>query len=178
MSKSRLKNTPYTIEIGTEKDMEAILTLLVQAADWLQSKNTDQWSYYLSDLDGNKAEVQESIEKKETYIVKEGSRVIATITLQRTPNDWDMEIWDEEANDEKAIYVHRIVTDRAFAKQNLGDRLLDFAEDYARDNSFSLIRFDCLASNNGLNSYYQKRYNRKEVANIYGAHSKYEKEVF
>ncbi|WRP07710.1 hypothetical protein U9J35_05950 [Rossellomorea aquimaris] len=44
----------------------------------------------------------------------------------------------------------------------------------AREAGEKIIRFDCIANNEGLNHEYQKRLSLKEVAHIYGCHNKYE----
>ena len=161
------------IRLAKKEDLEEVLELLVNAAGWLRSKGTKQWDYYLTDLEGNKEEVVASIENDSTYIVEQDGKAIATLTLESAPNEWDMDIWGDQAGDDVA-YLHRLAVHRGFAGKGIGASLLDWAENAMRTSGKKSIRFDCIADNEGLNRYYQKRYPLKEVINIHGHHCKYE----
>ena len=150
------------IRLAKREDLEKVLGVLVNAAGWLQTKGTKQWSYYLTDLDGNKEEVVASIENESTYIVEKEGKVIATMTLESEPNEWDVDMWGEEA-EASVAYLHRLAVHRDFAGKGIGGSLLDWAENAMIESGKKSIRFDCIASNEGLNHYYQKRYPLKEV---------------
>ena len=161
------------IRQAEKEDVEKVMELLVNAAGWLHTKGLKQWGYYLTDLNGNKEEILASIENKSTYIVEHDGGVIATLTLESVPNDWDVDIWGEEAGDD-VVYLHRLAVQRDFAGKGIGASLLDWAETVTRTSGKKSIRFDCTADNEGLNRYYQKRYPLKEVIDIHGRHCKYE----
>ncbi|MFI8685021.1 GNAT family N-acetyltransferase [Rossellomorea sp. NPDC077527] len=163
----------HTIRLAKREDLEKVIGLLVNTAGWLQTKGTKQWNYYLTDLEGNVDEIVTSIENKATYIVEKEGGAIATRTLESSPNEWDMDIWGEEAEDDVA-YLHRLAVHRDFAGKRIGADLLDWAEIQMKTRGKKSIRFDCIASNEGLNRYYQERYRLREVIDIHGRHCKYE----
>ncbi len=134
-------------------------------AGWLQTKVTKQWDYYLTDLEGNKEEVVDSLENKATYVLEKSGRIIATLTLEAKPSEWDVEIWGKS---------HGRMSPTCIDWRFIGDGLLDWAEQKAKATGKKSIRFDCVASNEGLNQYYQSRYPLKEIIHIHGRHSKYE----
>ena len=109
----------HDIRLAKRDDLEKVLDVLVNAAGWLQTKGTKQWSYYLTDLDGNTEEVVASIENDSTYIVEKEGKVIATLTLESEPNEWDVDIWGEEA-EEYVAYLHRLAVHRDFAGKGIG----------------------------------------------------------
>lgn len=154
-------------------NLKEVLDLLVNAAEWLQSKETTQWDYYLNDLEGNTDEVSDSIRNGSTYLLLHEDRPIASVTLEDQPSEWDMDLWEGEAH-EHVMYLHRLVLHRDYSGIGLGNKLLDWSENHVKASGRYKIRFDCLASNQGLNSYYQRRYTLKEIANKYGQHCKYE----
>jgi GNAT superfamily N-acetyltransferase len=162
-----------TIRLAKSEDLGKVLELLVNAAGWLHTKGTKQWDYYLTNLEGNKEEVAASIENESTYIVEKAGRAMATLSLESVPSEWDMDIWGEGAVDD-VVYLHRLAVHRDFAGKGIGESLLDWAEGVVRASGKKSIRFDCIASNEGLNRYYQQRYPLKEVINIHGRHCKYE----
>ncbi|GEL78354.1 GNAT family N-acetyltransferase [Tenuibacillus multivorans] len=165
----------FKIRQAMEKDLDSVLQLLRQAAIWLQSKGTDQWSYYISDLEGEKPEVLESIKNNSTYILEKEEEVIASITLEEHPIEWDRLVWEEKANEPGMVYLHRIVVNREYAGKDIGIQLIDWAKDFVQEKGKKCIRFDCLASNQGLNDYYQRKYERNAIVTVYGGqHSRYE----
>ncbi|WP_188048615.1 GNAT family N-acetyltransferase [Bacillus sp. CH30_1T] len=163
----------YEITQAKNEDLRKVLDLLVNAATWLKTKSTKQWSYYLTDLDGNEEEVLHSIENGATYLVEKEGQPISTLTLENNPSGWDLDLWGENARDD-VVYLHRLVVHRNHAGKGIGAALLDWVEKEAQEAGKKIIRFDCIASNEGLNHYYQKRYPLKEVVDIHGRHSKYE----
>ncbi|MGM7701414.1 GNAT family N-acetyltransferase [Pseudalkalibacillus sp. Hm43] len=164
------------VKTATMEDINTVLDLLVNAAEWIQTKGTTQWDYYLNDLEGNTQEVKDSIRNGSTFLFYEKERPIATATLELKPSEWDFDMWEDEAND-PVVYLHRVVVHRDFAGEGLGNQILDWSEDYVRESGLNTMRFDCLASNESLNAYYQKRYPLKEVKNKFGQHCKYEVEL-
>ncbi|GAA0323919.1 GNAT family N-acetyltransferase [Bacillus carboniphilus] len=162
----------FHIKLAKEDDLQIVLDLVVNAAEWLQSKNTTQWEYYLTNLEENTPEIFDSIHN--TYILMKDNIPVASVTLETSPNEWDRDIWGDEANEEGVIYLHRLVVHRNYAGVGLGTKLLEWSERFCAEKGNKAIRFDCLASNKGLNDFYQRRYKLKDIANIYGQHSKYE----
>lgn len=167
----------FNLRVATENELGQVLELLVGAAQWLQTKATTQWDYYMTDLEGNTKEVLDSIEKRNTYILEQDGEAAASVTLEGEPSEWDCDIWGEEAGQSDAVYLHRLVVNRKFAGTGIGEALMDWAKKQVRDQGKKCIRFDCLSSNEGLNRYYQRYHELKGIANIYGRHSKYEIQV-
>ncbi|WP_257347001.1 GNAT family N-acetyltransferase [Pseudalkalibacillus decolorationis] len=77
----------------------------------------------------------------------------------------------------KMSYYSSGVIDRAYAGQEIGLTLMKWAETYTSEIGRNRVRFDCVAHNDGLNKYYQKRYPLQGVLHDYGEHCKYEKVV-
>lgn len=169
----KLDGEVYEITQAKNEDLNKVLELLVNAASWLKTKRTKQWSYYLTDLDANIEEVLRSIENGATYLVEKEGQPVSTLALENNPSEWDVDLWGEVAQDD-VMYLHRLVVHRSHAGKGLGAVLLDWVEKGAQEAGKKIIRFDCIASNEGLNHYYQKRYSLKEVTHIHGSHSKYE----
>ncbi|WP_053218324.1 GNAT family N-acetyltransferase [Virgibacillus senegalensis] len=169
-----LDDQDFLLRKAEESDLDRVLALLQQAGKWLQTKNTNQWDYYVTDLQGNTDEVRDSINSQHTYILETDGKTVASVTLEDTPNEWDCSIWEEAVEQTGTVYLHRVVVDRDYAGKDIGGKLIEWACETAKENGKKRIRFDCLASNSGLNRYYQKRYTRVGIANNYGEHSKYE----
>ncbi|MDX8361492.1 GNAT family N-acetyltransferase [Cytobacillus sp. IB215316] len=164
----------FHLKSAKEKDLQVVLQLLIQAATWLQTKGTTQWDYYLTHLEENTQEILDSILKGNTYILLKENKAIATITLEDQPTEWDTDIWGQARNNNNIVYLHRIVVHREYAGKQIGEKLIEWAVQLVKGQGKQYIRFDCLRSNKGLNTYYQRKYELKGIANIYGEHCKYE----
>ncbi|WP_421378472.1 GNAT family N-acetyltransferase [Bacillus salacetis] len=164
----------FTLKKAGDGDMDKVISLLVDAARWLKTKGTTQWDYYITDLEGNLDEIIESITKRSTYLLQEDAKAVATFTLEEDPNEWDMDVWGEDASQNDCVYLHRLVVNREYAGRGIGDALMEWAKEDVSRRGKKYIRFDCLNNNEGLNHYYQRQYRLKGVANIYGKHSLYE----
>ncbi|WP_070121015.1 GNAT family N-acetyltransferase [Bacillus marinisedimentorum] len=177
MEKIYTEMAGLSLEKARIDDLANIQELLVQAGKWLQEKGLEQWDYYVHDIDGNTADVIESIERGSTYLLKDGLVNAGTITVETSPGEWDRGVWEEEASGADAAYVHRLVVNRFYAGRGIGEKLLNWAEDHAEQQGKTRLRLDCLASNESLNAYYKRIFPFKGVSPYFGGHSKYEKRI-
>jgi N-acetylglutamate synthase-like GNAT family acetyltransferase len=71
---------------------------------------------------------------------------------------------------EPELYVRLLVTDRQWAGNKIGERLLDHARDLANGAGVSLLRVDCYAGGDGkLIQYYESQgFKRSELLNLEG----------
>jgi ribosomal protein S18 acetylase RimI-like enzyme len=69
----------------------------------------------------------------------------------------DPEFWTAEDWPDSALYLHRMVVDRSAAGQNVGERLLDLAQDLAEASGKQWLRLDAWRTNTPLHSYYQQQ---------------------
>ena len=65
----------------------------------------------------------------------------------------DPEIWEERGQD-RAIYLHRIVTHPDFRGYGFVQHITDWAIDFAKNNNLQFVRLDTWADNQKLNDYY------------------------
>lgn len=147
----------YEIVQASPADLDQVLSILVQAAEWLKLRGIRQWGHYLDGATEEKQELVEAIERGEVYLVRQGGRPAGTVTLQAAPSEWDRQIWGDVADDD-ALYVHRFAVSRDFAGQGLGNQMLDFAEERGRSLGKRYLRLDCVGHNRRLTEYYQRRY--------------------
>ena len=140
------------IELAEINDLNDIMKMIHNCANDLISKNIFQWNekypsrdIFLSD-----------IEKKNLFIFKNNSGIIGCIALS---HEKDIEYNDVKwlTKDDKNLYVHRLAVDPKFQKKGIGKLLMDFAEDYARDNKFKSVRLDTFSKNERNNRFYKSR---------------------
>jgi hypothetical protein len=141
----------------TVEHLRAILGLIDDAAAWLRSKNTDQWAAPWPDREQRDARVIRGLCGGKTWLAWDGDTPAATITIakQANPAVWPASAYDRS---EPAVYVHRLITARAYAGWGLGAQLVDWAGLRGADQyGARSIRIDVWTSNEALHDYYRKR---------------------
>ena len=140
------------IELAEINDLNDIMKMIHNCANDLIGKNIFQWNekypsrdIFLSD-----------IEKKNLFILKNNSGIIGCIALS---HEKDIEYTDVKwlTKDDKNLYLHRLAVDPKFQKKGIGKLLMDFAEDYARNNKFISVRLDTFSKNERNNRFYKSR---------------------
>ena len=135
----------FAVSEATDDDVEPILALRHGAAQWLTARGLDHWS--AGEIPPRAIEQQ--ITDHEVFVLRRGDDLAGTVTLR-----WeDPLVWGEHAT--PAGYIHNLIIDRAFARNGLGRRLLQWAEDRVASSGRSLARLDCAATNRRLRDLYE-----------------------
>ncbi|HVE91981.1 MAG TPA: GNAT family N-acetyltransferase [Actinomycetota bacterium] len=135
-----------SIEQAGEDDVPVVLSILDEAAEWMNSRGVDIWG---PGTFGDS--VRDSVTRGETYVARVDGDPAATMRLCWTdPNVWD------DADAENAGYVLRLAVRRAYAGTNLVPRMLEWAEARIRDKGRRWLRLDCSARVDGLKRYYSE----------------------
>jgi GNAT superfamily N-acetyltransferase len=134
------------IRRATADDLETVLELWLEAADWIfRQKGIHQWKPNSFTL----TSVIDHFNKTELFVAEAGETILGAYSVQWS----DETIWGER-DDEASGYVHRLVVGRAHAGQGLGALLLNKACEYIYGQGKQRVRVDCMADNVRLNEYY------------------------
>lgn len=137
---------------STAEDTPAIMDLLLQTAQWLNSKGSTQWSALLRGEDHHNT--KESARRGDVYLFKDGEKLAGIVTLLRSPSAWDINLWGEEGHEE-AVYLHRLAINREYGGRNLGDAMLQWVHTSIQFEGKDHIRLDCIDSNPQLDKFYR-----------------------
>ncbi len=144
----------YRIRPAEADDMAAIIGLIDSAAAWLQrDKNTNQWARPWPNEAERDGRIRRGIARGETWMVQRRGALAGTITYRNraTPR-----LWTREELAEPAVYVSRLIVDRAQAGRKLGAALIDWAGLRGIDEwQAGWIRVDVWTTNLGLHNYYK-----------------------
>lgn len=150
----------FVLRLGVPGDLDEVLGLVHEAAEWLQSKNTDQWQQPWPDPDTKRERVRTDLNKGKTWLMLDGQAAVATITIDNDqPLDLlEQAVWPADTSLLTAIYVRRVVVSRDYSGLGLGAALLDWAAVIAkRDHGAHLIRVDVWTTNTALHRYYRNQ---------------------
>ena len=150
-------------------DLDNLLSILEEAAQWLVSRGIDQWQ----PGSFSRQRIADRIEREEMYLAELGELPVGTLALQWS----DEETWGEVPKD--AGYVHGLAIRRSLASRGLGRELLRWAENQAASSGKKYLRLDCMTENRALNEYYKRAgFVYRGRARVRGLEvSLYEKEV-
>ncbi len=118
----------------------------------MQQLGIFQWNEYYPSLE----KLQQDIDQKELYVLEENYQILGIIVLS--------EIMDEEyinvswlTPSEKNLYIHRLATHPKSWGKGYGQKLMDFAEEFAKKLDFNSIRLDTFSLNKRNQKFYEAR---------------------
>jgi GNAT superfamily N-acetyltransferase len=149
---------PFVLRLAMPRDLDNVVGLVREAADWLGNKGIDQWQEPWPDRAGQRERILNDLFKGRTWLARDGKTTVATITID-TDEPLDAEerpVWPTEESQRPALYVRRVIVTRRYARLGLGAALMDWAADVAqRDHGAELIRIDVRTTNAKLHAYYE-----------------------
>jgi GNAT superfamily N-acetyltransferase len=146
--------TPLGLSRAADSDLDVITGLIDEAADWLRTKNTDQWAQPWPSVEDRSDRILTDLLAGRTWIAWDGDTPAATITASSEDNP----IWPAETRRERAVYVCRLVVRRGYSGRELGAMLLDLAGISAQQAvGARWIRVDVWTTNRALHAYYMQR---------------------
>ncbi|KAJ5301833.1 hypothetical protein N7508_006696 [Penicillium antarcticum] len=168
--------TDIAIVRATVDDVPAVLRLLDDAVKWLVSHDrTGQWGTSPFSENPKRAE-------RLTEFATTGSGLWLAVKVADLPTVngeapviiGALAVGDKmpyaPSVSEPELYVRLLVTDRRWAGNGIGTRLLEHARDLANEAGISLLRVDCYAGDDGkLIQYYESQgFGRSERLNLEG----------
>ena len=140
------------IRTANSSDIESILQITKACALNLIDNGIFQWNEHYPD----KVSFVSDVEKKELFVYCNYEKVIACISLCNKMDDVYKPVnWI--TNNENNLYIHRLAVHPEFQKKGLGKYLMDFAENYAKDNGYISVRLDTFSENKRNLKFYESR---------------------
>lgn len=96
------------------------------------------------------------LEREELYVLSDQAKVIGAIVASTHMDDEYIPIqWLTENGNN--VYVHRLCVHPDHQGKGYAQRLMDFAENYAKANSFDSVRLDTFSQNKRNQKFYERR---------------------
>jgi ribosomal protein S18 acetylase RimI-like enzyme len=107
----------------------------------------------------NKEIITNDVNSRSLYVLELKNICMAAVTLDGEQEPAYLDVpW---MGGEPALVVHRLCVDPAFQGKGIGSRMMDFAEEYARQNAYVSIRLDAYSGNPKAVCLYERRGYRK-----------------
>jgi GNAT superfamily N-acetyltransferase len=140
------------IVIAKSVDILEILELVQECIKEMNSHGIYQWNeqypppeIFISD-----------VEEETLFAMKEEGRIIGIIVLSEEQDEQYNEIdWIDKFG--KVLLVHRLAVNPKWQRMGIAGKLMDFAENYAKENAYSSIRLDTYSENPRTIQFFEKR---------------------
>ena len=145
----------FSVRLATPDDLEVILGLIDDAADWLRTRNTDQWAQPWPNRLERDLRVVRGLMACRTWLVEDNGIPVATVTYRP---DGNHDLWTPDEQSDPAAYMSRLVISRKYAGQGVGADLTEWAGGRARrEFGAETLRIDVWTTNYRLHEYYMGR---------------------
>lgn len=142
-------------------EIDDILEITKACASFMIEKGIYQWNEHYP----SKKAFEKDIQREELYVKTVDNSIIGGIVIS--------DFMDEEyasikwlTQTEKNMYIHRLFVHPDFQSQGHARSMMDFAEEYARKNSFISIRLDTFSQNQRNQGFYETR-GYKKLGNVF-----------
>lgn len=127
-------------------DLDSIMGIIKSTVEEMKDYNNTQWDEnYPSDKD-----FVSDIEKQDLYVEEVDGKIAGFICINYDePKEYIDLNW---SSNEKAMVVHRMAVNPHFRKMGIASKLVDFAEELAKENNVLYLKSDTYSINSKMNS--------------------------
>lgn len=135
-----------------------ILNITKACAIFMIDKGIYQWN---EEYPSSEA-FEKDIERKELFVLEKAANVIGTVVISTLMDDEYVPVkWLTPNSDN--VYIHRLSVAPKFQGKGYAQQLMDFAENFAKENGFISVRLDTFSQNRSNQKFYETRgYKRLE----------------
>lgn len=129
-----------------------ILTITGACAADMIKKGIYQWNEHYP----SQEVFEKDIDRGELYVVEDKKQLIGTIVISTFMDaEYKPIVWLTDNTNN--VYIHRIAVHPDFQGKGFAQKLMDFAENYAKENGFISIRLDTFSQNKSNQKFYETR---------------------
>lgn len=150
------------IKKASKQDLEQLLSIVKSCGQNLIEQGIFQWNEEYP----KREDLLEDIELQELWKLEEGNNIVGLIVLTESEDaEYKHVNWLTENH--KNLYIHRLAVHPNFQGKGFAQKLMDFAEKYAKENGYNSIRLDTFSQNKrNLKFYEQQNYTRLDSINF------------
>ena len=141
------------ISVGQLNELEAILQLTRACGQHMRDNGIDQWDEQYPD----RAVLVNDLQTETLFAYREGDEILGVVVLNETQDEEYGDVSWSTSEEDRNIVVHRLAVRPDQQGRGLGRKLMDFAEQWARDNRYDAIRLDTYSQNPRNQRFYTHR---------------------
>lgn len=149
------------IRKGTSQDIDTLLSITKACAKHMVKKGIFQWNENYP----NRNAFENDVARNELYVLLDKNRIMGSIVIS-TLMDEEYKTVNWLSPDDTSVYIHRLAILPEKQGKGYAQFLMNFAENYAIENSYRSIRLDTFSKNTRNQKFYDLR-GYKKLENIY-----------
>lgn len=146
------KTNQLKIEKGQLSDLDELFEIYLEGKIELERKGIYQWTNNYP----TKSIIKDDLKKEVLFILKKDNEIIGAINISEEQEiEYQTINWKFDAS--KILVIHRLVIMPKHQRKGYAKKLMDFGENYAKENDYTSIRLDAYSDNEGVVEFYKKR---------------------
>lgn len=143
------------IRLSNISDIDSVMEIVRQTTEIMKTENNPQWNEQYP----TRSDFFKDIQSKHLYIYENHNEIGGLLCLNtKEPEEYSAVSWFLP---DTAIVLHRMTVNPAYRKQQIGTKLLQFAETYALETGYHYLKTDTYSTNYSMNYLFIKRGYRK-----------------
>lgn len=140
------------IQLANINDLNSIFEIYKRSKHKLEEEGIYQWTENYPNI----SIVEQNLKEDELYVLKDGEKIAGAINIsEKQEPEYKLINWG--FNDSKVMVIHRLVIDPEHQRKGYARQLMDFAENYAKENNHSSIRLDAYSAHKRVIEFYKNR---------------------
>lgn len=149
------------IRKATLADIDSIIDITKACAAHMISKAIYQWNEYYP----NRRSFLKDVKRNELYVLEIDNTINGCITISTLMDEEYVPITWLTSN-KNNIYIHRVAVHPKYQGQGYAQQLMEFSENFGRENNFKSVRLDTFSQNQRNQKFYELR-GYKKLESIY-----------
>ena len=149
------------IRKANSSDLNKLLQITRSCARAMELKNIFQWNDGYPSLSA----FEKDIINNWLYVIINDKEIIGCICISDfMDKEYESVKW--LTKNDNNIYIHRLAVTPAHQRMGYAQKMMSFAENFARENKYLSVRLDTFSENVNNQTFYQKR-GYKKLGNIF-----------
>ena len=165
------------IEKADIKDLNEVISIMEDIKQEMRDEHNPQWGS-TEDNYPSDDKLNEDITKDSMYKYVEDNVIKGVVTIMQDDGEYDLVI---ENSKKKSYIIHRLAVPKQYRKQGIATKLMEFAEEMAKNNNIEVLKSDTEVCNDKTNKLFIKLGYEFKGIFIYddypGKYNYYEKEI-
>ena len=149
------------IEKASNIDLEKMYAITKSCGKQMIENGIFQWN----ELYPSKEVLQKDIELQQIWKLTNSNNIVGIIVLTEI-EDKEYKNVEWLTENIKNLYIHRLAVAPKFQGKGCAQALMNFAEDYAKENNYKSVRLDTFSQNKRNQHFYEQR-NYTRLESIY-----------
>jgi len=141
------------IAVGKLRDLDEIIALTRACGRHMRDNGIDQWDEDYPDIDS----IKNDLKTETLFTYSENDKILGIVVLNENQDEEYAEIKWSTSSGQRNIVVHRLAVLPEHQGRGIARKLMDFVEQYSKDQRYDAIRLDTFSQNPRNQQFYENR---------------------